>query len=205
MTPPPATAISRHTAHALRVFLVVVSVLALVGCSGGTKKHAASVASTTTSATTAAPTTTTIPARIYTVKSGDTLSAIANRFHATVSAIMARNHLKNADKLALGQRLSLPPPLPLALVVSPARGAQGDAFHFTLTGAAPGETITFKIQSPKSTYSGAPHTAAIDGSVNATYQTAFTDPTGKYNVTASGNKGTTLSASFVVTKNALAP
>jgi hypothetical protein len=118
---------------------------------------------------------------------------------------MKRNHLKNADKLALGDRLFIPPPMPLALVVSPTHGREGDAFTFNLTGAAPNETIIFTIQSPKSKYSGAPHTASTDGSVNATYQTALTDPIGTYSVTANGNKGTTLRATFVVRKSPIAP
>jgi LysM repeat protein len=192
----------------MRAFAAVACVAVLgAGCGGGGGRTAGRTGSstTTTSVTVPASTTTTIPSITYTVKPGDTLTAIANRFHASVTTLMTRNHLKNADKLALGQRLSIPPPLPLSLVVSPAHGHQGDAFALNLTGAVPSETIIFTIHSPKGTYSGAPHVAAIDGSVNATYQTALTDATGRYNVTAHGNKGTTLNASFIVAKSSLSP
>ena len=39
----------------------------------------------------------------YTVKRGDTLSAIANRYHTTVSNLMALNpHIKNANLIYAG-------------------------------------------------------------------------------------------------------
>jgi LysM repeat protein len=189
----------------LRVLVGIGLLALLAGCSGGKHSSQPSGTSTTAPATTVAPTSTTTPSRSYTVKSGDTLTAIANRYHVSVATIMTRNHLKNADTLAEGQRLSIPPPLPLELTVTPVRARQGSAFHIVLTGARPQESVTFTIHSPKSKYSGSPHTASGDGRVDATYQTAFTDPTGKYTVTASGKQGTTASTSFVVTKNPLAP
>src|SRR6478609_8175137 len=45
----------------------------------------------------------------YTVRSGDNLSAIADRTGATVGALVARNHLRDGgSRLAVGQRLSVP-------------------------------------------------------------------------------------------------
>jgi LysM repeat protein len=45
----------------------------------------------------------------YTVRSGDTLAAIAARTHTTTGALVARNHLKGGgNHLAVGQRLSVP-------------------------------------------------------------------------------------------------
>ncbi len=41
------------------------------------------------------------------VRSGDTLSGIASRYHTSVSAIMAANNLRS-DRLSLGQRLRIP-------------------------------------------------------------------------------------------------
>ena len=41
------------------------------------------------------------------VRSGDTLSGIATRYHTSVSAIMAANNLRS-DRLSLGQRLRIP-------------------------------------------------------------------------------------------------
>ena len=46
---------------------------------------------------------------------------------------------------------------------------------------------------------GGPHTASTDGGVTATYQSALSDPTGVYNVTATGNRGTVVRATFVIT------
>jgi LysM repeat protein len=46
--------------------------------------------------------------RTYTVKPGDTLSAIAARFDTTVSAIVNLNDLNNANSLRVGQKLKIP-------------------------------------------------------------------------------------------------
>src|SRR5262245_2218541 len=70
---------------------------------------------TATPAPTPAPTATAKPSptpkptfRTYVVKSGDTLSAIAARFHTTVSAIAALNHLADPGRLSVGQVLLIP-------------------------------------------------------------------------------------------------
>lgn len=46
--------------------------------------------------------------RTYVVKSGDTLSGIANHFGTTVSAIAALNHISDPSKLHVGQVLKIP-------------------------------------------------------------------------------------------------
>jgi LysM repeat protein len=62
----------------------------------------------------ASPTPATSPAqpgpsfRTYRVKSGDTLGAIASRFHTTVSALVSLNHLPDAARLSIGQVLQIP-------------------------------------------------------------------------------------------------
>lgn len=43
----------------------------------------------------------------YIVKSGDNLTRIANRFHDTISGLVSRNHIKNASKIFIGQRLTV--------------------------------------------------------------------------------------------------
>ena len=48
------------------------------------------------------------PAQIYVVQQGDTLSAIANRFGTSVSALVNANNLANADDIVIGQRLVIP-------------------------------------------------------------------------------------------------
>ncbi|WP_270889130.1 LysM peptidoglycan-binding domain-containing protein [Pedococcus sp. 5OH_020] len=44
----------------------------------------------------------------YVVRSGDTLSGIAVRHHVTLAALLKANHLANANRLTLGQRLRVP-------------------------------------------------------------------------------------------------
>ena len=43
-----------------------------------------------------------------TVKSGDTLSGIAAKFHTTVSALASLNHISDPSKLHVGQVLKIP-------------------------------------------------------------------------------------------------
>lgn len=54
------------------------------------------------------PSATTGSARYYTVVSGDTLSAIAGRYHSTVAALVKANRIKNPDLIYPGQRLVIP-------------------------------------------------------------------------------------------------
>ena len=44
----------------------------------------------------------------YTVKPGDTLSAIAKQFKTTVEALVASNGIKNPDIIRVGQVLTIP-------------------------------------------------------------------------------------------------
>ncbi|MFF9287499.1 peptidoglycan-binding protein [Streptomyces griseosporeus] len=44
----------------------------------------------------------------YTVKKGDTLSAIAKRYGTTVTKLVTLNKLKDADEIAVGQKLRIP-------------------------------------------------------------------------------------------------
>ena len=45
--------------------------------------------------------------RYYTVRSGDTLSAIAARYGTTVNALAAQNGISNPDLIYTGQRLRI--------------------------------------------------------------------------------------------------
>jgi LysM repeat protein len=59
------------------------------------------------------PTPTVAPTpRTYTVKSGDTLSAIASRHGTTVAAIVALNGITDPSRLRVGQVLQIPAPAP---------------------------------------------------------------------------------------------
>lgn len=44
---------------------------------------------------------------VYTVKSGDTLSAIATRYGTSVSALQKKNNIKNPNKIYVGQRITV--------------------------------------------------------------------------------------------------
>src|SRR6185503_6337250 len=46
--------------------------------------------------------------RTYVVQSGDTLSAIANRYGTTVQAIVSLNNLSDPGRLSIGQVLKIP-------------------------------------------------------------------------------------------------
>jgi LysM repeat protein len=179
--------------------LMLCAVLASACSTGGTPRRVGTTASTATSTSrpTRSTTTTTKPSVTYRVRRGDSLTTIANLFRVPISVIAKRNHIVNADRVAAGLVLMIPPAPPVTLMVSPPRGAPGQAFHFTVSGVQPTETITFEIDSAAGRYRGGPHIAA-NGSVTATYQTASGDPTGLYGVTATGNMGTTVRASFTV-------
>ena len=55
-----------------------------------------------------APTTRSTSSATYTVKQGDSLKAIAIRHKTTTNALAAANHIKDPNKLLLGQRLVIP-------------------------------------------------------------------------------------------------
>lgn len=44
----------------------------------------------------------------YTVKKGDTLSEIAEKYSVTVEALVASNGISNPDRIAIGQVLTIP-------------------------------------------------------------------------------------------------
>jgi LysM repeat protein len=75
-----------------------------------TPDEAAPASPNTDSEPTAAPTATLDPAtqQIYTIQSGDSLSAVAGRFGTTVDAIMKANELTDPNVVFVGQRLIIP-------------------------------------------------------------------------------------------------
>jgi LysM repeat protein len=173
-----------------------VIVLAACGTAPGeTPKAARSRTPTTT--TTAAPTTPATPPPItYQVKRGDTLTVIARFFGVSSEAIAAANQLGSGDRLTEGQVLQIPPSPPAGLSVTPPDGIAGNVFTFTVTGAKVGEAVTFQVVAPGGgTFNGSPHTAGKDGSVTASYRTDG-DAAGRYDVVATGDRGTSLRASY---------
>jgi LysM repeat protein len=192
------TSAAATTRFGLLVRVVVASGgVLLAACSSGSHHTARSTKRTTASSTIVAPTTTTAgPLITYQVKRGDSLTALAQFFGVTRAAIVAANHL-NGDQLTAGQVLQIPPRPPAQLVVTPPDAPFGQAFKLNLTGAKAGEMLTLEIDTPDGgKYSGSPHTAAQDGSVTATYQTASADTAGTYTVVATGDHGTSLRATF---------
>jgi len=202
-----------------RYLAVTVAGTALVaaGCGGGSHQRTA----TTHPPAPTIATTTTAPFSTYVVKAGDSLGLIAKRLNVPLSTILAMNHLPDPNRIAAGLVLTLPPttttttvsttttvppttkPPPNSasgrLTVSPGRGRAGTTFTLKVTGAQPTETVTFEIDSPNGQkFTGPPHPAGPDGSVSASYFTQQVDPVGTYNVIATGNQGTSATASFRV-------
>lgn len=102
----------------LRRSIAVLAALALLGLGG---QAAARKPSKPAARTAAAPAT-------YTVKKGDNLSKIAQRFDTTVADLAAANNIKRANRLQIGTVLKLPtrpahgdPRLPAKLRQSPER------------------------------------------------------------------------------------
>jgi LysM repeat protein len=181
--------------------VAAVGVAVLAGCGAastetGRSAQAEKAVANAPATTAAAPTTTTTPSISYQVKRGDTLTAIARFFGVSSAAIDTANQLGGGDRLTEGQVLQIPPSPPAGLSVTPPDGIAGMVFTFTVTGAKVGEAVTFQVVAPGGgTFSGSPHTAAQDGSVSASYRTDG-DAAGKYDVVATGDRGTSLRSSY---------
>jgi LysM repeat protein len=147
---------------------------------------------------TTAPAPTTRASTRYIVQQGDTVTSIARRFGVTTDAVIGTNQLWNPDRLSLGQALIIPPPPPVALVTVPATIEAGASTEIRLTGAKPGEKVTFTVRSATGPFTGPPHTATNEGTVTATYTPSLDTPAGDVSVSASGDQGTTAQATFHV-------
>ena len=94
------------------LFLFGPSLLGLVADDGG----AASPSPSATVAITPTPVPTEPPAptpQVYIVAKGDTMSKIAKKFGLTVEEILAANpQIKNADKIEIGDEITIPAPTP---------------------------------------------------------------------------------------------
>jgi LysM repeat protein len=173
-----------------------VFVLAACGAAPGEPQKATRSRTPATTTTTAPTTTTMPPPTTYQVKRGDTLTAIARFFGVSSAAIAAANQLGGGDRLTEGQVLQIPPSPPAGLTVTPPDGIAGMVFTFTVRGAKVGEAITFQVVAPGGgTFNGSPHAAAQDGSVTASYRTDG-DAAGKYDVVATGDRGTSLRGAY---------
>ena len=184
------------------VVLIVGAVFELTRLGGGDEPadshtDAASPALTAPIPTTVPPPTTR-PQINYQVQRGETLTVIARRFGVSIDEIVAANHLVDEDHVAEGQLLVVPPSRPVALAITPAATTTGRSVQLKLSGAQPSESVTFVVDSPTGSFTGPPHTALEDGTVATTYSVSVDAPTGSYTVTAKGDHGTTVQASFSV-------
>ncbi len=142
-------------------------------------------------------TTTTRPPINYQIKRGDTLTALGKFFGVPLAVLAEANHLDTQAQLTVGQTLLIPSRPPVQLAIAPPDAPAGEPFQLTLTGAQPGELITFEIDAPdRAKFTGPGHTAAADGTVTATYQSSTSDGAGTYIVIANGNDGSSALATF---------
>ena len=90
---------------------------------------------------------------------------------------------------------------PAAVVdVQPPSGPIGTVFQLRALGFHAAEMVTFQITFPDSKkFKGPAHKAGNDGTVATTFQVTAGNPTGSYQVIATGDKGTEASGEFQVT------
>ena len=181
------------------VALMIGAVAALVLSNGGRGdgERRVSSRSQTVPTTKATPSTTGPPIQ-YQVRRGDTLTSIAQRFGVSAKRIIDRNQLTNPDTLTEGQTLTIPAAPPVALTITPSSATPGESVQLTLTGAKPKEVVKLEITSPAGVFTGPPHTATEDGTVETSYDLGLADPAGNYNVVARGNLGTVAQGTFRV-------
>lgn len=93
------------------VCLLLVALFAVTGCNrGGDAGQPTAAPSAAITTAPARPSPSPSPEdEIYTVKSGDTLSEIAQRFDTTVEALVEENDLEDPDVLGIGDKLVIPP------------------------------------------------------------------------------------------------
>ena len=120
------------------------------------------------------------------------MTSIATFFGVSNAAIAEANQLANQDQLTEGQVLVIPPPPPPQVTVTPDGGHAGEVFTLTMTGAQPGEAVTFTIHGPSGRpFTGPPHSASPEGLVTAEYESSGDGP-GTYIVVATGDRGTSV-------------
>jgi hypothetical protein len=91
-----------------------------------------------------------------------------------------------------------PPPV---LTIDPATAPISAVITLTVTGAKPGESITFTLTSPKGkVFNGTPHVVDPTGAASATYNSTG-DEVGAHTVQAVGTGGTSLTGTFTLTKS----
>ena len=99
-----------------------------------------------------------------------------------------------------------PPPTtttapPAVLVIAPPTAPIGAVVTLSVSGAKPGESVTFTLTSPKGkVFNGSPHVVDPTGATSATYNTSG-DEVGGHAVQAVGTGGTSLTGTLTITKS----
>ena len=120
----------------------------------------------------------------YTVKPGDTLSSIADRYNVTVSQLMAWNNLSTNDSLYIGQQLSVTDPAISTAVNAPAVSAPvADA------SVSPQQPVT---QSTDATSSVQVQTSAVASASVPQRDVASSQPAGTVPSQSAANSNATL-------------
>ncbi|CAG7656525.1 3D domain-containing protein [Paenibacillus allorhizosphaerae] len=83
---------------------------------------------------------------LYEVRSGDTLYNIARSFDVSVQDLMALNEITNANRLSIGQRLSIPPDFTGVEAIGGQAGVIRQVLSTTLTAYTAGYESTGKTQ-----------------------------------------------------------
>jgi hypothetical protein len=113
-----------------------------------------------------------------------------------VADLLGANQLADPDHLVEGQTITIPVIAIAQLTVAPDPGTSATGLKFSLTGARPGELVTFSVITYGNTFTGQAHEADSNGAVSATYDPGSTK--GTFLITATGTRGTTARATFVV-------
>ena len=186
------------------ILVAVIAVGLLINTGGGddgdegTSSRRGDTSSTQPSSTTS---TTVRPETNYTVTRGQNLTALARVFGVSKSAIIEANPGLDADRLVEGQTIVIPSPTPVRLTIKPRKTVVGGSIEIKLKGAKELELVRFQIDRPTQPFIGPAHTATEGGVVTASYELGVADPPGTYTVTAAGDQGTSVQATFIVEGN----
>lgn len=90
---------------------------------------------------------------------------------------------------------------PAVLTINPASAPISTIISLSVTGATPGESITFTLTSPSGkVFNGSPHVVEPTGATSATYNSTG-DAVGSYKVQAIGSGGTSITGTLTLTKS----
>jgi LysM repeat protein len=181
------------------VAIIAVGLLINLGAGSDDGDGSADSRRSGSSSTLPSTTSTTVRAEMnYTVTRGQNLTALARVFGVSKAAIIAANPGLDADHLVEGQTIVIPSPNPVGLAIKPRKTVVGGSIDIKLKGAKELELVRFQIDRPTGPFIGPAHTASEDGVVTASYELGIADPPGTYTVTAAGDQGTSIQATFLV-------